>query len=82
MNRQLTTTCNAGAMVTIVKFIVMQQWGNTWRRARLSSNAIWRCVTTATMWRVPAVRSRHKQLKPGTSGRQRFRDVLVERYSA
>jgi len=64
------------ATVTIVQLIVMQQWGNSWTRA-LSSNAVWRRVTTATMWRVPAVRSRQEQLKPGTRGRQRCRDVLV-----
>ena len=36
----------------------MWQWGNCWRRG-LPSNGLWRRVTTATMWRVPAVCSRH-----------------------
>jgi len=36
--------------VTVFQFIVM--W---WCGKGLSSNALWRRVTTATMWRVPAV---------------------------
>jgi len=51
--------------VKTVQIIVMRRWDNSWWRG-LSSNALWRRVTTATTWRVPVFRSRHEHLKPGT----------------
>jgi len=64
--------------VTVIQFIVKRRWWNSWSRG-LSSNAIGIRVTTATTWHVPAVRSRHEQLKPERLGCRRCRDELVGR---
>jgi len=48
-------------------------------RKEMSSNCVWTCVATETMWRVSGVRSRCEQLKPERLGRRRCRDETVER---
>jgi len=67
------------AMIVISYMSIAKRRRKNFGRKGMSSNGVWICVATATMWRVPAVRSRHEQLKPERLGRRQCRDELVER---